>query len=91
LAPSAVAAGQSLALASVLFLKLDDRFPLKIDVAVPATVQPGSGTGASSVRAAFAFDARPFWEDEAPAGLHQVYLVAGDQVVGPCPMLVGSP
>lgn len=83
--PDADAPGARLAVATVLFAKLDDEDPARVELAAPAEVSGGR------VRAGFSFDAREaLGEDRALEGHYRVYLLAGAAVAGPYPLSVGK-
>jgi hypothetical protein len=95
-----------LLLASLLLVKRDDRRPLKINLAVPATIHSGparsflKGFGRSreggsatpeTVEAYFSLDVRTASTEPIQPGTYQVYLVVGDTVSGPYEVTVGAP
>lgn len=77
-------ADERLLAVSVLAIALDAEAPLQLDLAVPATLS--GDPSAPTAEAAFGLDLRSAL---APgSGTYQVYLVAGERVVGPQPLEV---
>lgn len=72
--------------ATLLLLQLDDRWPVQIDLLAPVNLlKPANGE--SRLRGAVQFDLRAATE-RVLTGAYQVYLLAGDQVIGPWPLLL---
>ena len=67
--------------ATLLLLQLDDNRPLLIDVLTPASLLK-SPSGESRLRGAVQLDLRAATE-RTLTGAYQVYLLAGDRVIGP--------
>ncbi len=66
---------------TLLLLQLDDRWPLLIDVLTPVNLLKSPG-GESRLQGAVQLDLRTATE-RTLTGAYQVYLLAGDRVIGP--------
>ncbi len=86
-APMEGAPDVSLALASLIFRKLDNEDPVQIDVAVRAQIADEKGT--KRVRAGFEFDAWKTGGNLELEGSYQVYFAAGAVLAGPYPLTIG--
>ena len=72
--------------ATLLLLQLDDPWPVQIDLLTPIhLIKPASGE--SRLQGALQLDLRAATE-RTVTGAYQVYLLAGDRIIGPQPILI---
>lgn len=72
---------------TLLLLRLDDNAPMQIELLMPINLL-NAKNGGSRLRGAVQFDLRAAATGQTLAGAYQVYLLAGDRVIGPQPIIL---